>query len=628
MSAHPVRVALFCGGRGSATIIRALLRHAEVELTLIVNAYDDGLSTGALRNFIPGMLGPSDFRKNFSYLLGNYSSAQYALKSLMEYRLPPHDAAADIERLSHFCRRGEFAVLAGPLNSWFMELPAAMLVRLRGLLGRFFDHAAGSQTALDYRDCSLGNLVFAGAYLLRDRDFNAAAAEVGDLVGSRARLLNVSDEQHRVLVGLKQDGTLLTSEAEIVGPQPAVAITDLYLLEQSLAPDEMVALSAMDTEGRRAWLAARNATPDLSVFAAAALAQADVILYGPGTQHSSLLPSYRIAAAALAGANAPVKALVMNLDGDNDIQGLTASDIFDLALTYGAVVSHILIDHHGRLPLGAIAGDLRREARIVQGDFSNRFRPTVHNGGAIADRVLALRAGTGSVAPSLEIFADIHNRSVASQELVEEFLETDWNGGGVRLTLNRGAVDDAALPVTVTHHAGLFPETAYFQNWLESGRSDYLALMTGDGAYSFRDVQNIIGLLERQPSLGGVFGSRTQSRRQFITSIQAAYGENHLLYVLGKIAAFSLSALFYLRTGVIFSDPLTGLRVFRRASLTRVPAARRDREAPLALMRRLIRHNVEVAELPVLYRTFSGFTDPRWRVRRGLRNLASLLSWR
>ena len=33
-----------------------------------------------------------------------------------------------------------------------------------------------------------------------------------------------------------------------------------------------------------------------------------------------------------------------------------------------------------------------------------------------------------------------------------------------------------------------------------------------------------------------------------------------------------------------------------------------------------------MAELPVLYRTFSGFTDPSWRVRRGLSNLASLLA--
>lgn len=628
MIANPIRITLFCGGRGSATIIRALLRHAEIELTLIVNAYDDGLSTGALRNFIPGMLGPSDFRKNFSYLLGNYSNAQYALKNLMEYRLPTEDVPAAIERLTHFCRRGEFAILADPLRDWFMRLPPAMLIRLRGLLGRFFDHAATSQAAFDYRDCSLGNLVFAGAYLLRNREFNAAAAEVGDLVGSRARLLNVSDEQHRVLAGLKQDGTFLASEAEIVGPQSAVAIADLYLLEHGPTPDEIATLSAMAIEAKRAWLAARNATPDLSVFAAAALAESDIIIYGPGTQHSSLLPSYRIAAAALAASPAPIKALVMNLDSDNDIQGLTASDIFDQALSYGATVSHILIDHHGRIPLGGIAGDLRREARIVQGDFSNRFRPALHNGGAIVDRVLTLQAGTGSAAPSLEIFTDIHNRSVASQELVEEFQETDWNGGDVRLTLNRGAVDDIALPVAVTQHVGLFPETAYFRNWLEAGSSDYLVLMTGDGAYSFRDVQNIIGLLERQPSLGGVFGSRTQSRRQFITSIQAAYGENHLLYGLGKIAAFFLSALVYLRTGVIFSDPLTGLRVFRRASLMRTPVAVRNHDAPLALVRRLIRHNVEVAELPVLYRTFSGFTDPRWRVRRGLRNLASLLSWR
>jgi 2-phospho-L-lactate transferase/gluconeogenesis factor (CofD/UPF0052 family) len=628
MTARPIRIALFCGGRGSATIIRALLRHTEVDLTLVVNAYDDGLSTGALRNFIPGMLGPSDFRKNFSYLLGNYSSAQYALKNLMEYRLPADEAAADIERLTLFCCRGEFAILVDPLKSWFMELPPAMLTRLRGVLGRFFDHATASQTAFDYRDCSLGNLVFAGAYLLHDRNFNAAAADVGDLVGSRARLLNVSDEQHRVLAGLKQDGTILASEAEIVGPQSTAAITDLYLLENGPIPDEMTALSGMDTSGKRAWLAARNATPDLSVFAATALAEADIILYGPGTQHSSLLPSYRIAATALLQAPARVKALVINLDSDNDIQGLTASDIFDRALGYGAAVSHILIDHHSRVPLGGIAGDLRRDARIVRGDFSNRFRPAVHNGGAIVDRVLALHGGTGSSALSLDIFADIHNRSVASEELVEEFLETDWNGGDVRLTLNRGTPGDAALPVTVTHHAGLFPETAYFRDWLESGGSDYLALLTGDGAYSFRDVQNIVGLLERQPSLGCVFGSRTQSRRQFITSIQAAYGENHLLYALGKIAAFFLSAIFYLRTGVIFSDPLTGLRVFRRASLMRVPGAQRDREAPLALVRRLIRHNVEVAELPVLYRTFSGFTDPHWRVRRGLRNLASLLSWR
>jgi 2-phospho-L-lactate transferase/gluconeogenesis factor (CofD/UPF0052 family) len=254
-----IRVTLFCGGRGSATIIRALLRQGDVELTLLVNAYDDGLSTGALRNFIPGMLGPSDFRKNLSCLFGNYSHAQYALKSLMEYRLT--GGTAEIEKLACFTSIGDPAPLDEPIKHWFAQLPPATSQRMRALLARFFALAAG--TSFDYRDCSLGNLVFAGAYLEHGNDFNAAAAIVADLVGTRARLLNVGEQQNRILLGLKHDGTLLASEAEIVGPQSSVPITDLYLLTQPLAPDDLQALAAMDATGKRKFLSARDSVPAL-----------------------------------------------------------------------------------------------------------------------------------------------------------------------------------------------------------------------------------------------------------------------------------------------------------------------------------------------------------------------------
>jgi 2-phospho-L-lactate transferase/gluconeogenesis factor (CofD/UPF0052 family) len=604
------RIVLFCGGRGSATIIRALLRHSDVDLTLLVNAYDDGLSTGALRNFIPGMLGPSDFRKNLSYLFGNYSQAQYALKSLMEYRLQ-----GGIEELARYAQSGDPAPLEEPLKSWFAQLPSPS--RLRALLSRFFAHAAGRD--FDYRDCSLGNLVFAGAYLEKNSDFNAAAATVSELVGSRAHLLNVGEQQNRVLVGLKQDGSLLASEAAIVGSQSASPIAGLYLLEQPLTAQETQALAVQDLAGKQAWLAARDAVPKLSKAAAEAVGSADIILYGPGTQHSSLFPSYRIAQAALAAAPAPVKALLMNLDGDNDIQDLTASEIADRAMRYGAPVTHILLHDGAALPPGALTGDSYRGAGLVRRPLAIPARPQVHNGTAVADAVLRLRARRAQ--PSLEIFVDILGRSIASEELVEEYLETDWGGTSTHLTLNRVAQQPA--PVATSHLEGLFPEIAYFRDWLRSGTSDYLVLMTGDGAYRFTDVQAIIRLLEQQRSLGGVFGSRTQSRRQFITSVRAAYGERRLLYTLGKAAAFFLSMLFYFRSGVIFSDPLTGLRVFRREALADLREI--SGTAPLAIVRQLICQGVEVAELPVLYRTFSGFTDPNWRVRRGLRNLMALL---
>jgi len=615
------KIVLFCGGRGSATIIRALLRQTDIELTLLVNAYDDGLSTGALRNFIPGMLGPSDFRKNLSYLLGNYSNAQYALRNLMEYRLPAASGAREIESLARFARDNDATLLEEPLKGWFAQLPAPLSTRLRALLGRFFDHAASADASFDYRDCSLGNLVFAGAYLQCGRDFNAAAAQVGDLVGSRARLLNVSSEQNRVLVGLKQDGTYLSCEAEIVGPQSPVPITNLYLLEQRLTDTETQVLGGRDLAGKQAYLTERDAVPPLSPAAAQAIAGADVILYGPGTQHSSLLPSYRIARQALTAAPAPVKAMVMNLGTDNDIQGLTASAIMDLALDHGAAISHVLLDESTDLPLAGLEGATYRGAQVLRGTFTTPARPGLHNGTAIVESILSARAGSGSDTASIEIFADIHNRSVASDELVEEFLEMNWMGAN--LVLNRVA-PCGGDGISTAQLEGLFPEIGYLRDWLRQGSSDYLVLMTGDGAYRFRDVQAIIRLLEQQQSLGGVFGSRTQSRRQFITSIRSAYGEHRVLYWLGKVAAFFLSFIFYLRTGVIFSDPLTGLRVFRRQRLAHLPDLAHGQSAPLAIVRQLIRHGVEVAELPVIYRTYSGFTDPYWRIRRGLRNLASL----
>ena len=607
------RIVLFCGGRGSATIIRALLRRADVDLTLLVNAYDDGLSTGALRNFIPGMLGPSDFRKNLSYLFGNYSQAQYALKSLMEHRLSD---AADIGKLARYAQSGDLALAEEPAKAWFAQLSPPVAARTRALLARFFAHASGRD--FDYRDCSLGNLVFAGAYLEQDCDFNAAAAAVSTLVGSRARLLNVGEQQNRVLVGLKQDGTLLANEAAIVGPQSPSPITGLYLLEQPLAPAQLQSLDALDTAGKQDWLTARDAVPAISAAAAAAMAGADIIIYGPGTQHSSLFPSYRIARAALAAAPAPVKVLLTNLESDHDIQTLSASAVADAAMHYGAALTHILLHDRAALPPGALSGDSYRGAKLWRGSLAAPARPSVHNGSAVAQRVLNLRSPRP--APSVEIFADILGRSVAAEELVEEFLESDWGGIAAHLTLNRVAPQPA--DVAVANLDGLFPEIAYLRHWLRQGTSDYLVLMTGDGAYRFTDVQTIIALLEQQPSLGGVFGSRTQSRRQFITSVRAAYGENRLLYGLGKAAAFFLSMLFYLRTGVIFSDPLTGLRVLRRTALANLGPIPGD--APLAIVRQMIHQGVEIAELPVLYRTFSGFTDPEWRVRRGLRNLAAL----
>ena len=57
-----INVVILNGGRGASTLIPAILGNREIELTSIVNPYDDGKSTGEIRRFF-NMLGPSDSRK-------------------------------------------------------------------------------------------------------------------------------------------------------------------------------------------------------------------------------------------------------------------------------------------------------------------------------------------------------------------------------------------------------------------------------------------------------------------------------------------------------------------------------------------------------------------------------------
>jgi hypothetical protein len=83
-----------------------------------------------------------------------------------------------------------------------------------------------------------------------------------------------------------------------------------------------------------------------------------------------------------------------------------------------------------------------------------------------------------------------------------------------------------------------------------------------------------------------------------------------------------------LRFGLILSDPLTGFRVYDRLAIPdalRDDLLRRPPRTTLEVTGRFVDHAVEVAEVPVFYHSYPGFTDERWRLTRGLVNALSVL---
>src|SRR6185369_12896682 len=125
-----VRVVLFSGGRGSGVLSKQLVKDPQVSLTLAINGYDDGASTGEVRRFLGDSLGPSDFRKNASRLATELATAPAALIALLDARLPA-DIAPDaaVERLQRA------AADAG--NARAADAIAAFLAQYRASGGAF-----------------------------------------------------------------------------------------------------------------------------------------------------------------------------------------------------------------------------------------------------------------------------------------------------------------------------------------------------------------------------------------------------------------------------------------------------------------------------------------------------------
>ncbi|MEV4835366.1 2-phospho-L-lactate transferase CofD family protein [Nonomuraea sp. NPDC049486] len=435
-------VTLFSGGRGGAGIARGLLRTPGVDLTLVINGYDNGRSTGALRRYLPGMLGPSDFRKNLLVHLDDRDPRQAALRSVLEHRLTA--GAEELAALAHAisspsspARTADApdpvalrSVLEHRLTAGKEELadtiggpaspstrttnapdpaalppsartasaldPAALSPQARAAIGRdlaaFLRWVDSHPDGLDLTECALGNLVFAGAYLRLGEDFNAAVRACARTFESPLGLVNVTGGENAFLVALKQDGRLLADEADIVAPQDAAAITDLFLLREPLTFERRAELAARPVQEVRRILADLRATVSLNPEAGDAIRNADLLLYGPGTPHSSLLPSYLTpgVADAIAESRAAAKVFVVNTRDDHDVQGLSAPELVGRTLAYLGdpgnergtvthVLSHRAPDAPG-VPSDVVAGGVWAGARWVTADLADADRPGVHCG--------------------------------------------------------------------------------------------------------------------------------------------------------------------------------------------------------------------------------------------------------
>ena len=644
-------VVVFSGGRGSSVLSKDLIARSDVRLTLAINGYDDGLSTGEVRRFLGDSLGPSDFRKNASHLATALRTCAPELVNLLNARLPLDCTTERALTILRQLREGRIVPegLAPEIAQAIAAQPAALRDALADRLEAFERELQLSRKPFEFSDCSIGNLVFAGSFLRCARAFNAAVDDYSSLLGLQAGLIeNVSDGTNAFLVAIDLADRLLASEADIVDANRRNRIKDIYIVDRPLSSEERADLASRPPVQVIEWLTERSVPIPVNPRLLDKIARADLIVYSPGTQHSSLLPSYltRGLSRAIAGNLSALKLLITNIQSDAGIVDTTAVEIIDKAVYYlqekgrraiptPCLITHYLINDPRQsqedtpyVPLGRL--DSLEDPRLVRiGNYEDGVTGRHDPGKVLTPYLQSLLAR-----PRRRVAVWLHD-SGSPNKTIQTLLE-----------MVRAGISDLPLTVTVftAERSAMDPEfrdgLPFEVRSIEAGRDqpallssladegfDYVVLFESSGMYNGEDVVSLAGYLS-SGRLDAVWGSRRLSAVDIETSVRLRYRHNAWLRAASLVGSHALSAGYLLLYGRYVSDTLSGVRALRARYLTGDAIDMNDRLLNQRLLSRLLADRAEFLETPVRFYPMSPDQVRRTSVTEGLHALLMMVWWR
>ena len=142
------------------------------------------------------------------------------------------------------------------------------------------------------------------------------------------KVLNVTNGKNLYLYAILENGKIIENEDELVNIKQKFPIEDIFLLSEKITQYKLSNLNKTDKKNKIKFFNKYNKYPEINLEVKAKLSKADIIIYGPGTQYSSLFPSYLTKNLKKTIENSKAKKfLITNIFLDNDIVNENVEDI-------------------------------------------------------------------------------------------------------------------------------------------------------------------------------------------------------------------------------------------------------------------------------------------------------------
>ena len=313
------KVLIVSGGSGSSFLYKSLNKKNNLIINFLINLYDDGKSTGKLRSYFDyHILGPSDLRKlqALSFNTSNQSNKNINFfKSRINSKIFNTKKNIIDKNLSNKINKR--------LNIKF--LPKEIQTYIKKALNLFFY----SKKKLDYKDISLANLVY--AYLANKySSYNIVESKIRKIFKIKNKVF-FNDCNNLFLFAISKNGKIIKNEEMIVNYNNLVKLKDIYFCKKFLSENEINRIDSYKTiKLKTSYLNKKySILPQIDQRTKKEIKNTDFMLFAPGTQFSSLFPTYLTKNFVSNIRKKTIKILILNLQNDLDTKGFKISDYLE-----------------------------------------------------------------------------------------------------------------------------------------------------------------------------------------------------------------------------------------------------------------------------------------------------------
>lgn len=505
-----IKVVVFTGGNGNKNLINHLKNISNVELYLLINGYDDGLSTGIARRALGKMLGPSDFRKNLTYVLNDSNSKSRTIKELLEFRLKKNDVSNILIKGA-----GEFCINLFQALSLDEKENEFLLNRLLTGWDMILEYTKSPDDLIDF---SIGNILISGCYKV-EGNFNKALSSLLKNLEIEAKIINITDDKDNSrLIAITENNQIIFNEAEIVSFKGNAPLKDFIILDS----DDLFSISQENCTVDD--LYELQKVPKPSNEATNAIINADILIFGSGTLNSSLLPSYRILSSIINSSNSK-KYLIVNNKYDNDIQNIDLTTYLNKHFKEN-------IDSFNAIFLDIDSAIVNNNSfsNLVIKDFSSAEKK--HNPVAIWNEIVNNL--------TLDIKINILISKNTTQINRDKYIQNIDYVSKVFSSISFNLIDE---------------NTKLEEN-------EYVLILDTSGYFFLNDLVSWIYSYHNY-SFDSIIGYRYFSRRQTILSFKGRYKDSFFTYYISKIFSYFVSFFYLLVSRQFIPDPFSGVYFFR-----------------------------------------------------------------